>query len=166
MMAQRQTERQKREEAAYQFELQADKLYLAVSKRLSNYRYVIQDEAKGQELTAMVLCSSWDFYEYRLNRGKQRIDLLVVQRHNAVVPLPVLSLQTSREYTPGTVPDIGRAHAKKPNHEESMLLVSKLLLGLDGVEAELAKLSPRSQQRYKQRCKAYLRPRVGRPWAS
>jgi hypothetical protein len=114
----------------------------------------------------MVLCSSWDFYEYRLNRGKQRIDLLVVQRHNAVVPLPVLSLETSREYTPGTVPDIGRAHAKKPNHEETMLLVSKLLLGIDGAEAELAQLSPRSQQRYKQRCKAYLRPRQGRPWAS
>lgn len=165
-MAQRRTERQQREEAAYQFELQADKLYLAISKRLSNYRYVIQDEAKGRELTAMVLCSSWDFYEYRLNRGKQRIDLLVVQRHNAVVPLPVLSLETSREYTPGTVPDIGRAHAKKPNHEETMLLVSKLLLGLDGVEAELAQLSLRSQQRYKQRCKAYLRPRQGRPWAS
>jgi hypothetical protein len=165
-MAERRTERQQREAAAYQFELQADKLYLAISKRLTNYRYVIQDEAKGQELTAMVLCSSWDFYEYRLNRGKQRIDLLVVQRHNAVVPLPVLSLETSREYTPGTVPDIGRAHARKPNHEETMLLVSKLLLGIDGVEAELAQLSPRSQQRYKQRCKHYLRPRVGRPWAS
>ena len=39
-MAERRTERQQREEAAYQFELQADKLYLAVRKRLSNYRYV------------------------------------------------------------------------------------------------------------------------------
>ena len=165
-MAQRRTERQQREAAAYQFELQADKLYLAISKRLSNYRYVIQDEAKGQELTAMVLCSSWDFYEYRLNRGKQRIDLLVVQRHNAVVPLPVLSLETNREYTLGSVPDIGRFNARKPNHEETMLLVSKLLLGVDGVEAELATLSLRSQQRYKQRCKAYLSSRQGRPWAS
>jgi hypothetical protein len=165
-MAERQTERQKREAAAYQFELQADKLYLAVCKRLTNYRYVIHDETKDKELTAMVLCSSWDFYEYRLNRGKQRIDLLVVQRHNAVVPLPVLSLETSREYTPGTVPDIGRAHARKPNHEETMLLVSKLLLGLDGVEIELERMAPRTRQRYLQRCKTYLRPRVGRPWAS
>ncbi len=162
----RRTERQKREEAAYQFELQADKLYLSVHKRLTNYRYVIQDETKGKELTAMVLCTSWDFYEYRLNRGKQRIDLLIVQRHNAVVPLPVLSLETSREYTPGNVPELGRANAKKPNHEETMLLVSKLLLGIEGGEAELQKLSPRSQQRYKQRCRQYLRPRTGRPWAS
>src|SRR5258706_11145824 len=162
----RRTERQKREEAAYQFELQADKLYLSVHQRLTNYRYVIQDETKGKELTAMVLCNSWDFYEYRLNRGKQRIDLLIVQRHNAVVPLPVLSLEASREYTPGNVPELGRANAKKPNHEETMLLASKLLLGIEGGEAELQKLSPRSQQRYKQRCRQYLRPRTGRPWAS
>jgi hypothetical protein len=165
-MMKRQTERQKREAAAYQFELQADKLYLSVQKRLTNYRYVLQDETKDKELTAMVLCSSWDYYEYRLNRGKQRIDLLIVQRHNAVVPLPVLSLETSREYTPGNVPDIGRAYAKKPNHEETMLLVSKLLLGIDGVEAELAQMAQRTRQRYLQRCKAYLKARVGRPWAS
>jgi len=163
----RQTERQKREAAAYQFELQANKLYLSVQKRLTNYRYLIQDETEpGKELTAMVLCNSWDYYEYRMNKGKQRVDLLIVQHHNAVVPLPVLSLDTSLEYTPGNVPDIGRANAKRPNHEETMLLVSKLLLEVDGVEAELKKLSPRSQQRYKQRCKQYLRPRVGRPWAS
>jgi hypothetical protein len=162
----RQTARQKREAAAYQFELQANKLYLSVKKRLTNYRYMLQDETRDQELTAMVLCNSWDYYEYRMNKGKQRVDLLIVQHHNAVVPLPVLSLDTGIEYTPGNVPDIGRANAKRPNHEETMLLVSKLLLEVDGVEAELKKLSPRSQQRYKQRCKEYLRPRVGRPWAS
>jgi len=162
----RQTDRQKREAAAYQFELQASKLFLSVRRRLTNYRYLIQDETTGEELTAMVLCSTWDFYEYRLNRGRQRLDLLIVQHHNAVVPLPVISLDTSREYTPGAVPDIGRANAKRPNHEEAMLLVSKLLLGVDGVERELECMPVRTRQRYLQRCKQYLQPRVGRPWAS
>lgn len=167
-MAERQTERQKREAAAYQFELQANKLYLSVCQRLTNYRYLISDETKpGKDLTAMVLCNSWDYYEYRLNRGKQRIDLLIVQHHNAVVPLPVISLDTGKEYTPGAVPDIGgRANAKRPNHEEAMLLVSKVILGIDGIEQELASLHPRTRQRYLQRCKAYLAPRPGRPWAS
>ena len=95
-----------------------------------------------------------------------RLDLLIVQHHNAVVPLPVISLDTSREYTPGAVPDIGRANAKRPNHEEAMLLVSKLLLGIDGVERELECMPVRTRQRYLQRCKQYLQPRVGRPWAS
>lgn len=89
-----------------------------------------------------------------------------MQRHNAVVPLAVISLDTGKEYTPGAEPDIKRSDAKRPNHEETMLLVSKLLLGVDGVEAELAKMSPRSRQRYWQRCRYYLRPRVGRPWVS
>ena len=162
----RQTERQKREAAAYQFELQANKLYLSICRRLPNYRYIIQDETKPGELTALVLASTWDYYEYRLNRGKHRIDLLIVQHHNAVVPLPVISLDTGKEYTPGAVPELRRANAKKPNHEETMLLVSKLILGIDGVEQELAGLHPRTRQRYLQRCKAYLAPRPGRPWAS
>ena len=162
----RQTERQKREAAAYQFELQANKLYLSICRRLPNYRYIIQDETKPGELTALVLASTWDYYEYRLNRGKHRIDLLIVQHHNAVVPLPVISLDTGKEYTPGAVPEIRRANAKRPNREETLLLVSKLLLGLDGVEQELGRMPARTRQRYLQRCKTYLQPRPGRPWAS
>jgi len=160
------TERHKREMAAYQFELQANRLYLSVVRKLPGYTYVVTDETTSQERTALVLATSWDFYEYRLHRGHQRADLLIVQRHNAVVPLPVISLDTGKEYTPGAEPDIKRSAAKRPNHEETMLLVSKLLLGVDGVEAELAKMSPRSRQRYWQRCRHYLRPRVGRPWVS
>ena len=162
----RQTERQKREAAAYQFELQANKLYLSICRRLPNYRYTIQDETKPGELTALVLASTWDYYEYRLNRGKHRIDLLIVQHHNAVVPLPVISLDTGKEYTPGAVPEIRRANAKRPNREETLLLVSKLLLGLDGVEQELGRMPALTRQRYLQRCKTYLQPRPGRPWAS
>jgi hypothetical protein len=160
------TERQKREAAAYQFELQANKLFLSVLRRFTNYRYSIQDETTQRELTAIVLVNSWDFYEYRLNRGRQRLDLLICQHHNAVVPLPVISLDTGKEYTPGAVPEIGRAGAKRRNREEVLLLVSKLLLGVEGIEQELAQLPARTRQRYIQRCKQYLAPRQGRPWAS
>ncbi len=160
------TERQQREQAAYQFELQASKLYLAVRKRLANYRYVVKDELKGVELTAIVLACSFDFYEYRLNRGKQRVDLLVVQRHNAVVPLRVISLDASSEYEPGSSPALVRTGAKRPNHEETMLLVSKLVLGIEEAKEELAAMPIRTRQRYLQRRDEYLRPRVGRPWAS
>src|SRR3989442_1405295 len=160
------TERQKREKAAYQFELQASKLYLSVQKRLPNYRYIVKDELKGCDLTVMVLASSFDFYEYRLNRGKQRVDLIVAQKHNAVLPLRVISLDTSSEYEPGRSPAIERPGAKRPNHEEVMLLVSKLLLGIESAHEQLASMSTRSRQRYLQRCQEYLKPRVGRPWAS
>src|SRR5712692_2819476 len=131
-------ERDARKQAAYQFELQASKLYLSVQRRLTNYRYIVKDEIKGSELTAMVLARTFDFYEYRLHRGKQRVDVLIVQQHNAVVPVRVIALDTVAEYEPGTVPTISRAGAKRPNHEETMLLVSKLILGLDSAKEELA----------------------------
>lgn len=155
-----------RKQAAYQFELQASKLYLSVQKRLTNYRYIVKDEITGSELTALVLAHTFDFYEYRLNRGKQRIDLLIVQRHNAVVPIKVIALETAAEYEPGNVPSLAREGAKRPNHEETLLLVSKLILGLDSAKEELAHMHKRTRQRYLQRRDAYLKPRRGRPQAS
>ncbi len=155
-----------REKAAYQFEIQAARLDLPVLRRLPNYRYVVRDDIQGGELTAMVLANTFDFYEYRLNRGKQRVDLLIVQHHNAVVPIRVISLDKSEEFAPGTAPALVRSGAKRPNHDEMVLLVSKLLLGTASAQEELAKMPSRTRQRYLQRCNEYLGPRVGRPVAS
>lgn len=160
------TERQRREQAAYQFELQASKLYLSVQKRLTNFRYTVKDELKGCELTAIVLACSFDFYEYRLNRGKQRVDLVICQRHNACLPLRVIALDTSSEYEPGSSPALKRQGAKRPNSEEVGLLVSKLVLGIEEAKEELAAMPIRTRQRYLQRASELLTPRVGRPWAS
>ena len=160
------TERQIREAAAYQFELQAERLYLSVQKRLTNFRYLVKDHLKGVELVAMVLASSFDFYEYRLNRGKQRVDLLIVQRHNAVVPIRCIALDTSTEHDPGQPPAYQREHRKRPTHDEVLLMVSKLILGVESAVEELQKMEPRTRQRYLQRRNAYLKPRIGRPWAS
>ena len=160
------TEQNVRRQAAYQFELQAAKLYLSVQRRLTNYRYIVKDEISGSELHAIVLARSFDFYEYRLNRGKQRIDLLIVQQHNAVVPIRVISLDSAAEYEAGSVPHIARERAKRPNHDETLLLVSKLILGLDSAKEELGKMHIRTRQRYLQRRDMYLKPRIGRPQAS
>src|SRR5205814_1407835 len=92
------TERQVREAAAYQFELQAARLGFSVLQKLTNYRYVLRDNTRGCELVAITLACTFDFYEYRLNKGKQRIDLLIVQEHDAVAPIPVVSMEDSREY--------------------------------------------------------------------
>ncbi len=166
MVAHRRGERHQREAAARQFEWQAERLFLSVVKRLTNYRYVVKDELRGCELTAMVLVNSFDFYEYRLNQGRQHVNLLIVHHHNAVVPVRVLDLTMSTEFDPGHAPAITRENAKRPNHDETVLLVSKLLLGIESAQDELAAMPVRTRQRYMQRCKEYLRPRVGRPWAS
>lgn len=161
------TARQERQAVVYQFELQAVKLGMQIRQRLTNYRFLLHDAYREKEITGMALASSFDFYEYRLNKAAHRVDLLIVQRHNAVVSLRVVELETGCEYEPGAVPPgIERQERSKRNHEEVKLLVSKLLVGLDGAYDELADMPKRTRQRYLALRDEYLKPRVGRPWAS
>lgn len=156
-----------REQAAYQFELESIRLGFTVLQKLTNYRYRVIDNHTSREYLAMVLPCSFDFYEFRLNKGNRRIDLLIVQRHNAVVPVRVLSLEQVTSYAPLDVPiNIERASKKRRNHEETMLLVSKLLLNFESAQEELATMPARTRQRYLARREEYLRAKIGRPWAS
>ncbi len=159
-------DRHKREQAVYQFELQAHRLGFSVLARLTNYRYVVRDVTKGTELTAVVLGNTFDFYAYRLNRGKQRADLIVVQHHDAVAPVKVISMGESREFEPGTPPALTRSTRQRRNQEEMKVFVSSLLVGSKQAAAELQTMPPRTRQRYLAMRDALLKPRVGRPFAS
>ena len=65
------------------------------------------------------------------------MDMLIVDHHNAVVPVPVCSLAQVRIYEPLEVPQIYRKDSKRRNHEESMLLLSKLILNFESANDEL-----------------------------
>src|SRR5260221_852513 len=133
---------------AYQFELESIRLGFTVEKPLTNYRYIVRDNKSGDQYTAMILPTTFDFYTFRLNRGQCRIDLLIVERHNAAVPIRVISLSQVTSYAPLDVPAIEREERKRRNHEESMLLVSKLLLNFESAWAELENMPPRTRQYY------------------
>src|SRR5947209_5264777 len=122
------TEKQMREQAAYQFELQSHKLFLHVIQRLPNFKYLLRDELKETTITAIVLAESFDYYEYRLHRGRGRVSLLIVQDHNAIVPIECLELRTGTVFEPGQSPNIERDHHKRRNKAEKKLLLSNLLL--------------------------------------
>lgn len=154
-----------RQRIMHTFELRRPPGY-EIHQRLTNYRYILHDHVHSCERTAIVLVDSWAYYEVRLHRSQKGVDLLIVERHNAVVPATVLELSTGREYRPGTAPRIEREDRKKPNHEEANLFVSKLLLGLSGAYEELKDMPKRTQQRYIERRDAMLTAKIGRPWAS
>lgn len=155
-----------RARVAAQFELEAVRLGLSLVRTLSHGRYLLYDPDVGRELVALVLVCSADFFEYRVNLQRRRLDLLVVARHNAVVPLRVVSLSQVMSYPPLTVPTIERTGRKHRNHEEVMLLVSKLLLNFESAWQEVNAMPQRTRQWYLQQRDRYLQPRVGRPWAS
>jgi len=158
-----------RDQIAYQFLQEAIRLHMVVEENLGNHRYKIYDQQTNKVSIAMVLPCSFDYYECRLNvvkRRKVQIDLLVVDRHNAVVPIPVCSLRQVRIYEPLAVPQISREDSKRRNHEESQLLLSKLILNFESAYDELGKMTPRSNRRYLAMKAEYSKPKVGRPWAS
>lgn len=154
-----------RQRIMHTFELRRPPGY-EIKERLTNYRYTLHDHVHNCQCTAIILVDSWQFYEVRLHRSRKGIDLLIVERHNAVVPCQVLELSTDKQYRPGSVPQIERKDRVKPNHEEVNLFVSKLLLGLSGAHEELKKMPLRTQQHYIERCNRMLTAKVGRPWAS
>ncbi|HLI06504.1 MAG TPA: hypothetical protein VKV40_08050 [Ktedonobacteraceae bacterium] len=158
--------REIRAQAAYQFELESLRLGFTVVSHLTNFRYVVRDGQTGTQHTAIVVPYSFDFYTFHLHQGKQHVDMLIVQRHNAVVPVRVLSLENVTSYAPLDVPLIERQTRKRRNHEEMCLLVSKLLLNFESAHEELARMPERTRQRYLHRAQCYLKPRIGRPWAS
>lgn len=158
-----------RDQIAYQFFQEAIRLHMVVEENLGNHRYKIYDQHAGRAYIAMVLPCSFDYYECRLNVAKKRkfqIDLLIVDRHNAVVPIPVCSLRQVRIYEPLAVPQMNRKDSKRRNHEESQLLLSKLILNFESAYDDLSKMAPRSSRRYLAMVSEYLKPKVGRPWAS
>ena len=162
--------KQQRQRAAQQFELESLRLGYVVERPLTNFRYLVREvkgKGKGgQPQIAMVLPTSFDFYVYRLNSVKRRVNVLIVQRHNAVVPVKVVSLSQVTSYEPLYVPQVEREKRQRRNHEEAMLFVSKLLLNFESAWEELQHMSDRSRQRYLRLRDEYLKPRVGRPWAS
>lgn len=158
--------RKLREQVAYEFELQSARLQFSIVATLRNYRYKLFDERHMREVVAIVLPESFDYYRLRLNHGQHRVDLVIVQRHNAMLPIRCVSMEESHEYAAHSLPRWTRPNAKRRNSEEVNLFVSQLLLGVKKAYAELERMPLRTRQRYLRQRNQYLRPRVGRPWAS
>ncbi len=166
------TERQKRLAVMRQFDLQLPRFtMLELLERLPNYRYrfKLYDHLREVEVLATVLAESFDFYRYRLNLHRQKVEMVICQRHNAVLPVWVLELDSGMMYQPAVTPEhIERlpGERKHRNREEVQLFVSQLIVGVDAAYQELAGMPARTRQWYLARRNAYLLPRTGRPWAS
>lgn len=168
MPAEQITARARRQAVMQQFELQLPKFPLEIIARQTNFRYLLRDlEHGGQELKATVLERSWDFYEFRLNALKQQFDMLIVQRHDCAVPVPVLELDSATLYRAGTPPALPeRPGRRKRNATEVKVLISQLIIGVDAALAELETMPERTRRRYLAERAKFLKPKRGRPWAS
>ena len=154
---------EKRKQLALQFQQECFRLQMKIVRMSGNFLFVIHDN--GREYRALILPTTFDYYEYRLNVGKVRVDMLIVERHNAVVPITVTSLQDVTTWEPLAAPDLGRESRAKNNKDDAHLLLSKYILNFEGAYEELARMNPRSRRRYNQRRAQYLKKKRGRPLA-
>lgn len=153
------------EKVAAQMVLQLEGLDLELVRALPRYKYVIRDLRAGDqagEVKARCLPDTWSLYEQRFFHAAREVDMLIVQSHNAVAPVPVLCLEDGRYYKAGTIPPIARETITRRNEREQRLIVSMLALGLEAGERALSGLSDRSQRRYRAMLQDCLKKRRGR----
>ena len=165
------------ESVAAQMRLQLDGLDLELIRALPRYKYIVRDQRRDQEnqaenqdqaakavgeLTIKCLPDTWSLYEHRLFKAASQVDMLIVQTHNAVAPIPVLCLEDGHYYTPGAIPRLERPELTRRNEREQRLIVSMLALGLEAGEKAIAAMSAKSQKRYKTMLNECLKPRPGR----
>jgi hypothetical protein len=150
---------------AAQLRLQAESMDLKLVRPLAHYKYLVCDQRAGEqagEMTARCLPDTWSLYDQQLFHAAHTVDLLIVQAHNAAVPLPVLSLEDGHYYRAGTIPAMTRPSMTRRNEQEKRLLISMLALGLEAGDQALAVMSPRNRKRYKTLLQECLKPRPGR----
>jgi hypothetical protein len=152
---------------AYQFEQEVIRLQVRIEERYTNFRYTLFDLRTGNTIgLAILLPSTFDYYEFRLNVTKVKYDMLIVARHNAVVPVQVLDLETVYNYAALEAPTLTRPGAKQRSKEEANLLLSKYILNFESATEELSTMDIRTRQRYVVKRNEYLKARRGRPWSS
>lgn len=164
------SERQRRAAVMRQFEMQYPKYPIAIRECLTNYRYRLYDQARDVELLATILVASFDYYAHRLLLTKHGYDLVICQKHNSALPVWCLELDTAHLYKPGTAPDTRPPAAaneyRRRTADEQKILISQIILGVDSAMHELNTMPYRTKRRYLALREQYLRPKLGRPYAS
>lgn len=155
-----------RKRVSHRFLLNARRLKVNVLEMVSDFRFLVEDTANEDEsaVLALVLPETADYYVFNLSKSKTPIPLLIVQSHNAVVPVPVLCLHDVKRYGPLDEPDTPQKTRKRRSHDEVLLFVSKLIQNFQSAYLELEEMHPRTRQRYLQLVDAYTRGKPGRPW--
>jgi len=109
--------------------------------------------------TALVLVHSSDYWRQRVHLLTHDLTLLIVWKHDSIVPLPVLALNSGHWHS-------ARTHTIKRttrNRYTSWLLLGELLCGMQSAYDELETLPYQTRHRYLKRVHALMHRAKGRP---
>lgn len=118
----------------------------------------------GEELRALILSCSWDYWEYRLKLAAPALDLIVCSEHDSCVPVRTMELGSSGyTYAARELPHSYRPGAKRTK-KTALIFLGALLSGDQEAFDLLKQLPPSTRKRYQHRLKGLLTEKpIGHP---
>jgi hypothetical protein len=119
----------------------------------------------GKAYKAVVLVSSFDYYEKRYHIAMDVPTLVICYEHTTVLSVPVLSLRAGNYAEPYDLPEcIHDVEAQRHSKIGSQVLLGMYICGLTKAQDIVNNyLPPTTRKRYQDRAKALLKRRVGKP---
>ncbi len=158
-----------RETVLHHFLLQQSHFSSVASVRFASRGFALALSYQGRQVRGVVLVKSSDYWEYRLHLAHNAIGLIVVHRHDSLVPVDVLSLEDGREYAPEDLPqkytslsDVRNEHSR----HAAKVLTGALLCGVKEAHDILASMPESTRRKYELKMSYYQRRQRGRPLAS
>jgi hypothetical protein len=118
----------------------------------------------GSQYNAVVLFTSFEYYELRYHLAKVKPTFVICYQHNTVLPIPVLSLKAGRLGLAYDLPDdIRDVEAQRFSKTGCRVLLGMYISGVKYAQELVKKLSPTTKSRYLQRAKDLSCRKRGRP---
>lgn len=123
---------------------------------------------EGRKYSAIIVKSSFDFYELRYHIARHVPTLVICFIHDTVLAVSCLSLKAGRIAMPYDLPAQIRDVEKQRHRSKvgSQCLLGMYLCGMRAAQDIVNKLPPRTRRRYLERARALGKRRPGRPVSS
>ncbi|MFL5627816.1 MAG: hypothetical protein ACJ788_19725 [Ktedonobacteraceae bacterium] len=119
----------------------------------------------GRTYNAVILPSSFDFYERRYHITKHIPDLVICFQHDTVLAVSCLSLKSGRIAEPYDLPG-GYVDVERQRHRSkigSQCLLGMYLCGMRDAQKLVNSFKPTTRKRYVERARELSKRRPGRP---
>jgi len=121
----------------------------------------------GKHYNAVVLVSSFQFYELRYHIATQVPNLVICYEHTTVLPVAVLSLRAGNFAEPYDLPEgitPENIDEKRLTKTGSQVLLGQYICGVKAAQTYINfDLPPTTRKRYQERAKALGKRRRGKP---
>lgn len=120
---------------------------------------------EGKRYNAVVLPTSFAFYEKRYHLAKKMPDLVICFRHDTVLPVPCLSMEYSCLANPCDIPHRIKNLDQQRHRSKlgSRVVLGAYLCGTQEAQTVLANSHPTTRKRYVEKAKALGKRKRGRP---